>query len=149
MTNPTLYDRDFYAWANEQAALLRTGQLSAADIEHIAEEIESMGRSEKRELVNRLAVLLLHLLKWQFQPGLQGNSWRLTIREQRLRLKNHLKDNPSLKATLPDSMQDAYEIAVVEAERETGLPESGFPAVCPWLFDEIMSADFWPEGGAH
>ena len=67
-----LYDQDFYAWANEQAALLRAGKLSAADIEHIAEEIESMGKTEKRELVNRLAVLMLHLLKWQFQPGLRG-----------------------------------------------------------------------------
>ena len=65
----SLYDRDFYAWANEQAALLRSGKLAEADIENIAEEIESMGRSEKRELVNRLTVLLLHLLKWQFQPG--------------------------------------------------------------------------------
>ena len=70
----SLYERDFYAWANEQAALLRSGNLSAADIENIAEEIESMGKSEKRELVNRLAVLLMHLLKWQYQTSLQGHS---------------------------------------------------------------------------
>ena len=76
----SLYERDFYAWANEQAALLRAGKLDSADIENIAEEIESMGRSEKRELINRLAVLLLHLLKWRFQPGLRGNSWRATYR---------------------------------------------------------------------
>ena len=79
-----LYDEDFYAWANRQAALLRAGNLSAADIEHIAEEIESMGRGEKRELVNRLAVSLLHLLKWQFQPAMRGNSWRLSIEGRRL-----------------------------------------------------------------
>src|SRR5277367_4729636 len=88
-----LYERDFYAWAIEQAALLRAGKLSVADVEHIAEEIESMGRSEKRELVNRLAVLLTHLLKWQFQPGLRGNSWRLSIEEQLYRLEDHLNDN--------------------------------------------------------
>jgi len=69
-----LYETDFYAWANEQAALLRAGKLSAADIEHIAEEIESMGNTEKRALISRLTVLLLHLLKWQFQSGLRGNS---------------------------------------------------------------------------
>ena len=74
-----LYERDFYAWANEQAGLLRAGKLSEADLEHIAEEIESMGKSEKRELVNRLSVLLMHLLKWQFQATGRGTSWRLTI----------------------------------------------------------------------
>ena len=77
----SLYDRDFYAWANQQAALLRAGRLAEADIENIAEEIESMGRSEKRELVSRLVVLLQHLLKWQFQPLFRGASWRLTYRE--------------------------------------------------------------------
>ena len=75
----SLYEADFYAWANQQASLLRAGKLSAADIQNIAEEIESMGKSEKRELVSRLTILLLHLLKWQFQPGLRGDSWRYTI----------------------------------------------------------------------
>ncbi|MDB5403269.1 MAG: hypothetical protein JWQ55_5287 [Rhodopila sp.] len=70
MSNQHLYDHDFYAWANEQAALLRDGRFSEADMAHIAEEIESLGKTEKRELVNRLSVLLLHLLKWQFQPAL-------------------------------------------------------------------------------
>ena len=149
MTDPTLYDRDFYAWANEQAALLRAGKLSSADIEHIAEEIESMGRSEKRELVNRLCVLLLHLLKWRFQPGLRGNSWRLTIKEQRYRLADHLADNPSLKATLAETTANAYRLALVEAERETGLAESTFPSLCPWTFGQITDAEFWPGDGAH
>ena len=79
MPKTPLYDRDFYAWANEQASLLRKGDLSHADIEHIAEEIESMGKTEKRELISRLTVLLLHLLKWRFQPTLRGKSWRLSI----------------------------------------------------------------------
>ncbi|MQP68171.1 DUF29 family protein [Niveispirillum sp. SYP-B3756] len=139
-----LYESDFYAWANQQAALLRAGKLSAADIEHIAEEIESMGRTEKRELVSRLTILLLHLLKWQFQPGLRGNSWRLTVKEQRYRLADHLADNPSLKAKLSEAIANAYRLALVEAERETGLPETTFPAECPWSFDQIASPDFWP-----
>ncbi|WP_448204695.1 DUF29 domain-containing protein [Azospirillum sp. sgz302134] len=139
------YDGDFYAWAIEQAALLRAGKLDAVDIENIAEEIESMGRSEKRELVNRLTVLLLHLLKWQFQPALRGSSWRLTIKEQRIRLASHLADNPSLKGKLPEAMTDAYRLALIEAERETGLDESTFPASCPWTFADLMNNNFWPE----
>jgi hypothetical protein len=140
-----LYETDFYAWANEQAALLRAGKLSAADIEHIAEEIESMGRTEKRELISRLTVLLLHLLKWQFQSGIRGNSWRLTIKEQRRRSLRHLQENPSLKACLNEIIETAYGDALIEVERETGLPEETFPAECPWSFDQIMDAGFWPD----
>lgn len=140
----SLYDTDFYAWATEQAALLRAGKLQASDIEHIAEEIESMGRTEKRELVNRLAILFLHLLKWRYQPALRGNSWRLTIKEQRLRLESHLGDNPSLKARLAQAIDEGYRLALIEAERETGLDESTFPASCPWSFQSLMDKDFWP-----
>lgn len=105
-----------------------------------------MGRSEMRELVNRLAVLLLHLLTWEFQPGLRGNSWRLTVKEQRRQLARHLRDNPSLDGRLPEAIVDAYGDAMLEAERETGLTEATFPVACPWTFDQIMAADFWPEG---
>lgn len=143
--NTTLYEQDFYAWANQHASLLRAGRLTDADIANIAEEIESMGRSEKRELVNRLAVLLLHLLKWQFQPGLRGNSRRLSVEEQRYRLENHLRDNPSLKAMLDTATDEAYRLALIEAERETGLARRTFPAVCPYGFEQAMRADFWPE----
>jgi len=139
------YEQDFYAWANEQAALLRSGRLAEADIGHIAEEIESMGRSEKRELVNRLTVLLLHLLKWQFQPGLRGNSWRLSIEEQRYRLEDHLNDNPSLKTQLDGAVRDAYRLALIEAERETGLARATFPPVCPYTYEQAAKSDFWPE----
>lgn len=141
----SLYDRDFYAWANEQAALLRAGRLTEADIENIAEEIDSIGRGEKRELIDRLAVLLTHLLKWQYQPALRGNSWRLTIEEQRYRLENHLSDNPSLKSQLTQARQDAYKLALVQTERESGLPRSTFPAPCPFTYEEAVNPDFWPE----
>jgi uncharacterized Zn finger protein len=103
-----LYEKDFYAWANEQAALLRAGHLSSADILNLAEEIESMGRSERNQLANRLAVLMAHLLKWQRQPNLRGNSWRLTIREQRRRIGRVLEQNSSLKDKLPTILAEAY-----------------------------------------
>jgi hypothetical protein len=145
MRNNDLYEHDFYAWANEQAALLRSGQLSAADIEHIAEEIESMGKTEKRELISRLKILLMHLLKWQFQPVGRSVSWQLTIKEQRREVARHLADNPSLKARLPETMADAYGDAIIAAARETSMPEAAFPAECTWSFEQIMTPDFWPD----
>jgi len=144
-TAASLYEDDFHAWASEQAALLRAGKLSTADIEHIAEEIESMGKTEKRELVSRLKVLLLHLLKWQFQPLLRGPSWRATIRIQRRDLADHLADNPSLKAYLPEATARAYGNAVIAAGAETGLTEATFPPACPWSFEQLTDEGFWPE----
>jgi hypothetical protein len=94
--------------------------------------------------VNRLTVLLLHLLKWQYQPGLRGNSWRSTIRVQRIALASHMNDNPSLKTVLPAALAEAYRIARIEAENETGLPDPTFPADCPWSFEQMMDDDFWP-----
>ena len=139
-----VYESDFYAWAMEQAALLRARRFDAADIDNIAEEIESMGRGEKRELVNRLAVLLLNLLKWQFQPGFRSPSWSAAIREQRLRLRDHLDDNPSLKAHLDDALARGYRLAAIGAARETGLPESAFPKSAPYAFEQAAGDAFWP-----
>jgi hypothetical protein len=141
----TLYDQDFYAWANEQARILRAGDLANADIAHIAEEIESMGKAEKRELVSRLKVLLTHLLKWRFQPTGRSTRWRLTIEEQRREVVDHLADNPSLKARLPDVMANAYASAILAAARETGLDRLVFPAACPWSFEQIVDVEFWPD----
>lgn len=139
------YETDFYAWTIEQADLLRSGRIAAADIENIAEEIESMGRRERRELVNRLAVLIHHLLNWHFQPGFRSPSWSSTIREQRVRLRGHLKDNPSLKSKLAESFAEAYELAVIGASRETGLPESAFPKSAPYTFEQAADDGFWPK----
>lgn len=145
MSNSPLYDQDFYAWANEQAALLRSGRLSEADIEHVAEEIETMGKTEKRELISRLKVLLMHLLKWQFQPGGRSTSWRLTIAEQRREVVEHLADNPSLKAKLPEAVENAYGGAILAAARETNLALDMFPHVCPWSFEQMIDGNFWPD----
>ena len=149
MSQSPLYDRDFYAWANEQAALLREGKLSDADIEHIAQEIESMGKTEKRELASQLTLLLLHLLKWKFQSEKRTPSWEASIKVQRDLLADHLEDNPSLKPLIPAVTVKSYRIAVVEAVAETGLPEPAFPKTCPWPFDQMMDADFWPEEQNH
>jgi len=138
------YESDFYAWANEQSALLREGRFTEADIKNIAEEIESLGRSEKRELVNRLAVLLAHLLKWQFQPAWRGKSWRLTIKEQRNKLADHLDDNPSLRATLDEAIARAYKDALVEVQKETTLSEDDLPTNCPYIGEQIFDPDFLP-----
>jgi hypothetical protein len=139
------YDRDFYAWANEQAALLRAGKLGEADLAHIAEEIESMGKTEKRELVSRLTVLLLHLLKWRYQPEFRSTSWRLSVEEQRIQVASQLADNPSLKSLLSTAVAESYRLAVIGARRETGLSGDTFPAACPWSFDEMMNDEFWPD----
>ncbi|MGH7152531.1 MAG: DUF29 domain-containing protein [Acetobacteraceae bacterium] len=129
--------------------MLRACRLAEADIANIAEEIESMGRSEKRELVSRLAILLAHLVKWQFQPMLRGTIWRLTIEEQRQRLADHLADNPSLKATLAESIEAGYRLALIVAARESGLSRDTFPPSCPWSFEQMVADDFWPGGGTE
>lgn len=147
VSSSDIYNRDFHAWATEQAALLRARRLSELDVEHIAEEIETLGRAEKRELINRLAVLLLHLLKWTHQPERRGKSWRLTIEEQRRQLTRHLRDNPSLRAGQDEAMADAYGDAVLRAERETDLPRDLFPWSCPYNFEQLLDNGFWPEQG--
>jgi hypothetical protein len=133
-----LYDRDFYAWSHEQATLLRAGKLSAADIAHIAEEIETLGRSEKRELVSRLVVLLQHRLKWQFQPSHRGRSWQLSIDNAQHAITEHLADNPSLKSKLADAMESAYYTARRQAAIETGIELDALPVQCPWTFEQAM-----------
>ncbi len=107
-----------------------------------------MGKSEKRELVSRLTVLLLYLLKWQHQPVLRGTSWRLMLEEQRNQLEDHLADNPSLKSTMADAIVSAYRNAILGAARETGMERSVFPIACPWSFKQIMDSTFYPEA-AH
>jgi hypothetical protein len=145
MGNRQLYDQDFYAWASKQAVLLREGRLSEADIKHIAEEIESMGKSEKRQLVGRLTAALLHLLKWQHQAAFRSTSWRLTLEERRNRLEDHLADNPSLKSSLFETVVAAYRNAVLGAARETGRDRNVFPIACPWSFEQLMDPNFYPE----
>ena len=144
-TKPSAYEHDFYAWTAEQAALLRAGRVAELDLDHIAEEIETLGRGEKREFVSRLAVLLLHLLIWRFQAGLRGRSWELTVVEQRRASARHLNENPSLRPWRFEAIADAYGDALIRAEKETGMLRDMFPWACPFSFEQIMDDDFWPE----
>jgi hypothetical protein len=134
-----LYEQDFYQWTHEQAGLLKAGALSQLDIPNLIEEIESMGRSEKRELRSRLTVLLMHLLKWDYQPDRRSGSWKSTINTQRMDIDFVLKDNPSLKHNLEIVIDETYRIAKQRAADETGVPESAFPLSCPYAVDHIMT----------
>ncbi|MFM2061790.1 MAG: hypothetical protein RLZZ507_1460 [Cyanobacteriota bacterium] len=142
--NQTTHDNDFYAWTQEQAHLLKNQQFHQIDFAHIAEELEDMGRSEKRELESRLEILIMHLLKWQFQPNLRSRNWQLTIKEQRLRLEKLLQENPSLQSFLADSLEKIYQLTTIISERETGL--SSFPETCPYSLTEIFTQEFLPTG---
>ena len=138
------YETDFYGWTQEQSALLKAGRFAEADLEHIAEEIDSMGRAEKRQLVNRLRLLSADLLKWQFQPERQGNSWRHAIRNQRRDVDDLIIDNPSLRPSIEDIVAAAYERAKDDAAADTGLSLSTFPEKCPFPIERVLDPDFFP-----
>jgi hypothetical protein len=141
------YEADIVAWSREQAWLVRNKKFELLDIEHIAEEIEDVGKSEQRELANRMAVLLCHLLKWQYQPARQGVSWKATIKTQRERVKRRLTKTPSLKHCLQDVewWADAWADARDMAEKETNVSYEKFPEHCPWAFENILADDWFPQ----
>ena len=141
----TAYETDVVAWANEQAALLRCGKLSAIDIEHIAEEIEDVGKSEQRELASHMTQLLSHLLKWQYQPSYRGASWQKTIKAQRSEIEYSLQETPSLKTRFDNLgwIEVVWLKAVAQAVSETGLDV--FPEKCQWTNEQVMRPDFFPD----
>jgi hypothetical protein len=139
------YDQDFYGWTQEQADLLKAGRLDDLDIANLIEEVETMGRSEKRALESRLTVLLVHLLKWKHQPARRGRSWTLTIVGQRIKFDRVLKDNPGLKPQLSDIVNNAYRLAKVNAAKETKLDMDVFASECPWTLEQITDDGFFPD----
>lgn len=139
-----LYEKDFYAWTQEQAKFIKERTLDKLDLTHLFEEIESMGAKEKSELKNRLAQLMMHLLKWKYQPARQSRSWQNTIYDQREELQDLLSDNPSLKSKIDEYFIKSYKKAVREAVSETGLDDSLFPKDCEWSITEILSDNFLP-----
>ena len=150
-TKAALYDQDFYAWTQEQATLLREGAVQDLDLLHLAEEIESLGKSEQRELYNRLRRLLRHLLKLhvaaQRLPGdleRVGRGWRLTVKVQRVDLEKLLRENPTLWHLVPDELADAYIVARLEAAGDLRLDEAALPPTCPWKLEDVLDTDFWP-----
>jgi len=143
----TAYDKDVILWSQEQARLLRAGRFSELDIEHLADEIEDVGKSEKRELASRMAVLLAHLLKWSRQPEHRTNTWRATINDQRKRIALAIKETPSLKTVMRDRdwQVGVWLDALAEARKETRLAEEDLPEACPWTMDQAADPQFWPE----
>ena len=137
------YESDFYGWTKQQANLLKNRKIQEIDWDNLAEEIEDIGRLEKRQLESRLEILIMHLLQWQFQPNMRSRSWQLTIKEQRLRLEKLLKENPSFKSILTNVRTKIYPLAIVSAEKETGL--ASFPKICPYELTDILAAEFLPK----
>jgi hypothetical protein len=133
-----LYESDFYQWTQKTAEQLRAARAEGIDFEHVAEEIQDMGKSERRHGEQRLAVLIAHVLKWDAQPERRGPGWAATIRTQRIRLLRLLRDNRSLKPQLAEALPSVYELGVLSAIRQTNLPTQHFPAACPYTIEELL-----------
>ena len=144
--NSVAYDDDFFAWTMEQARLLREGALSDIDTLNLAEEIESMGKNNRRELGSWLVVLLMHLLKWRYQPNRRSPSWATTVRDQRDEIEALLAVSPSLRLVVQDTLSSVYARARRKAISETGLRDSAFPAKCPFTAEQVLAEDFLSEG---
>lgn len=145
----SLYDSDFYAWALQNAALFKAKRFDELDFEHLAEEIESMGKSEGCELNSRLEQLLLHLLKWQYQSERRSRSWTVSINKQRIEIDKVLRHNPSLKYELDSRFQESYQYARRHAATETRLSIHKFPENCPYSWQEALDAEFLPNNSAN
>ena len=142
ITNDNLYDQDFYLWIETISKQLKAGKFAEIDLANLIEEIESMGKSEKRELKSRLIVLLMHLLKWQYQPEKRSESWRSTITEQRICIELLLEDSPSLQPLLIEIFADCYEKARSKASEETGIKLNFFPKESPFTLAETLENHF-------
>jgi hypothetical protein len=140
-----LYDKDFYAWAMATAALLRQRRFAEVDIAHLAEELEDMGKRERRTLESHIRNVTLHLLKWRYQPEKRSVSWRQSIRNGRIEIHKLLRDSPSLAEQVPQMLNNEYPPARADAVDETGLSEQTFPEHCPFTAEQVMDAEVWPE----
>ena len=144
----SLYGRDYYSWALEQSSALRERRFYALDMDHLAEEVEGLAKSERRELRNRLMRVLAHLLKCRFQPARRSRSWETTLVSQRVQIAALFNDSPSLRGDLPQTIDQAYALAVRLAGKEMGMKreqwERLFPARCPWSPKQILDEDFYP-----
>ncbi|WP_375453562.1 DUF29 domain-containing protein [uncultured Methylobacterium sp.] len=139
-----LYEADLYLWTQAQASLLRAGRRGDIDLHHLAEEIEGVGGSQKSEIRNRLAILLQHLLKWEFQPEKRRYGWRASIVEQRLQIDGLVDLSPSLRHVPDLVLTKSYPLARVRAAEETGLDERAFPEICPYATAQILNDGFYP-----
>lgn len=144
-TDADLYGKDFYAWTQQQGSTLRARARDHVDWENVAEEIESLGRSDKREIESRLKVLLVHLLKLQFQPDRAKQGWKSTIVEQRRRIGKLVQESPSLRNYPEDVLAEEYEFARNDAAVETGLRDDTFPVNCPYAIEEVLDLGYYPK----
>lgn len=142
---PTHYDTDFFVWCNEQARLVRERRFDELDIENVAEELEMMGRSDKHQIESRLEVLIMHLLKWKFQPGARNPGWNAPISEQRRRIERLVMESPSLRNYPASVAIDLYTAARLEAAKETGIDFTLFPEQCPFTAEQVLDPDFMPK----
>jgi Domain of unknown function DUF29 len=149
MRNAELYEQDFYLWTQEQIALLREGKWHELDREHLIEEMADLGQSARKELRSYLEGLVLHLLKWRYQPDYQTRSWRDSIVENRARVPDCLTESPSLRPQLPILLQECYPHAQRQAARQTRLPLTIFPETCPWTVEQVLDAAFWPDASTE
>jgi hypothetical protein len=138
LSNNSAYNKDFYKWTKMQTNFLKQGEFSKLDIDHLIEELDALGRSEKRTLESYLTVLLLHLLKMKYQPNKKTKSWELSVKNSKHKINVLLKENPSLKRLLPTSLDEAYFTARLGAISETGLEDELFPEECPFDLKEIL-----------
>ncbi|MBD2179614.1 DUF29 domain-containing protein [Aerosakkonema funiforme] len=140
----SLYEQDFYLWLQTNINLLKEGKFAEVDLENLLEELESMGRSDKNGLKSNLRVLLMHLLKYKYQPENQTNSWNYTIIEHRIRLRDTFKTSPSLYRFFEEIFNESYQDARELAAAETGLSIKVFPSESPFTVEEVLNADFLP-----
>jgi hypothetical protein len=143
-----LYDTDFDAWAQQQAEALRTKDWAALDIEHLAEEVEELRKSERKAVRSQLRRLMSHLLTWHYQPQRRSDSWQATIVDARRLLADDLEDSLSLARELTALADWAYPRARREAGKDTGVPLATFPEACPWSMAQLRDEDFLPEEDA-
>ena len=146
-SNRELYDHDFYTWTQTTAALIRAGKWRSLDYESLAEEVESLGISQQHALQSHLRQLVMHLLKWQYQPSRRqlGHSWESTIINARDEIALVLERSPGMQPHMLDYLAKRYPAARRLARVETGLPLTTFPATCPWTLEQVLDDDFFPE----
>jgi hypothetical protein len=141
-----LYERDYHAWVLKTVALLKEGRFEALDLVNLMDELESMARRDKKSLRSDLRIVLLHLLKWQYQPQRRSGGWEESIDEHRLRILDDLQDSPSLKPYLLEVFASVYAQARKLAAKQTRLPVETFPKQCPYTVEQVLEEDFMPSG---
>ena len=145
LDHPGLYDEDFFQWIQNQVAVLQARRFEHLDLENLIEELDSMGRSEKKSVISNMRIVLLHLLKLKLQPEKRSSGWLSSIVEHRERLRDDFRTSPSLRRYARDMLGESYEGARRLAVAETGLPRATFPEFCPFTFEQVLDEEFLPE----